>query len=489
MKHLALLLAFVLYLLLFWAGAPLSNYDDLFYVGAAVNWAETGVLANPWLREHFPESPLFLQYPPIYPCILGSWFRLVGISELSLRTFSLLANLVSLTCMVLLLRRALLPDWVAPYVVCAFVPAVALAGFRAEPLGWTWMLLGLLGLSYRHTITDLPGFCALGLCLLTAPALLVYACCFSGALLAVRVVDRKEEWRQEVAMLTVALAVSATVVVGLLLWSIDFQVAAFLREFLGHARFRAVRLPAVAVLGASALLVYLSRIYRASADFFRPGTRVLTVYLLASLSALTLSRLLHSRFYEGLFVLLTVSAAFYLQVPLLVGDATLPPGRAFGRLLRETPLLPGALFLYLALDASYRRGELMQIIRPPGLPPEPIRVQLQAIADEFERTGQTVCIDTYAFRYVYNCQPPRSFLDWGFQEPFPWVRPHRLKAEARNRAWITAAFSLRVLHGLDLSPGTVTYLGSYAIVVNETAGSAFHLSPQVGLPVTISQPN
>src|SRR5260370_5619028 len=70
----------VFWVFIFITGQPAPFNDDLFYTGAAINFAKHGVMYNPHLRLSWPFLTSFNIYPPTEQFALGYWLSFWWIS-------------------------------------------------------------------------------------------------------------------------------------------------------------------------------------------------------------------------------------------------------------------------------------------------------------------------------------------------------------------------------------------------------------------------
>ena len=126
--------------------------DDVFYGGAAVHWAKTGVLENPWISDWLKVNGLldhrFYIYPPLHFLVLGAWARVFGISALSFQAFQIcsLASSSLLAAVFFLRTETRLLALAAPVVLTAYLWDV---GVRSETTAVVLLLGGCVLLLWR----------------------------------------------------------------------------------------------------------------------------------------------------------------------------------------------------------------------------------------------------------------------------------------------------------------------------------------------------
>lgn len=136
---------------LFLFGYPLPNYDDLFFIGAAINLAKGGEFTNPYLEAWNAvfSSGKYYYHPPFYSFTLAGWLKLTGISTNSILLFQYLCYNTSSLFFSLLLRFYSFPRVTA---LCTTVIFAAWhcspnlyqsSGLRHDALGMAYLALGL----------------------------------------------------------------------------------------------------------------------------------------------------------------------------------------------------------------------------------------------------------------------------------------------------------------------------------------------------------
>lgn len=152
--------------------------DDVFYGGAAVHWARTGVLENPWISDWLRVNGLmehrFYIYPPLHFLVLGTWARAFGISALSFQAFQIcsLASSSLLATVFFLRTETKLLALAAPLVLTAYLWDV---GVRSETTAVVLLLGGCVLLLWRSRSTWFgAGFLLAATCC-ASPVLGLYA--------------------------------------------------------------------------------------------------------------------------------------------------------------------------------------------------------------------------------------------------------------------------------------------------------------------------
>ena len=108
-KNYAFSIVVVVIILFFWffiyvTGQPTPFIDDIFYAGAATNFAKYGVMHNPQVRLTWPNLTTFNIYPPIQPFALGYWLALWGISTNAILLFFMTCYITASLAALMLIR-------------------------------------------------------------------------------------------------------------------------------------------------------------------------------------------------------------------------------------------------------------------------------------------------------------------------------------------------------------------------------------------------
>jgi len=148
------------------AGLPPPHIDDVWYVDPAISFAQTGRLEAPALARvlaAFGTQRCFLSFP-FYPLLLGTWFRILGVSFGSAAAFWIACGAVSSVSLRAILR-ALGAGAASEIAALVYLPLqVQCYGLRPEQTGYALSLAGA-ALLMRPT----PARRSLG-CLLTCGA-------------------------------------------------------------------------------------------------------------------------------------------------------------------------------------------------------------------------------------------------------------------------------------------------------------------------------
>ena len=97
-KFLVALFIGVLTTILFYSDFPLPHGDDLFFVGTAVHYADSGNFLNPGVydyTEQFSEIRKPYWFVPLHMRLLGLWLSLTGTSDASIRIYVLLSIIIT----------------------------------------------------------------------------------------------------------------------------------------------------------------------------------------------------------------------------------------------------------------------------------------------------------------------------------------------------------------------------------------------------------
>ena len=169
---------FILYILSLYAWLllkdfPLPHGDDLFFVGTGVNYATTGEFKNPGAAEYMAEfSDIDRPYwfVPLYPRSLGMWLAVLGVSDLSVRLFTITCIMLTTLCLLLTIRRSKHISW-----MIWFIPLIMIFGhrwsLRPESLAILFLFSGFAIMSSEFKHTKLKSYLAytlLGLSCITS---------------------------------------------------------------------------------------------------------------------------------------------------------------------------------------------------------------------------------------------------------------------------------------------------------------------------------
>ena len=386
---------------------PKPFFDDLFFIGAALNLAGGGTLSNPLIaRQQFPTSLYFL-HPPVHSFTLAAWLKVFGISASSLTGFQFLMYLLTMGATIAILRRHGAPallEWLVPLgVSTAFLPV----GFRHEPLSAALSMIGFAVVECG-CVGALPVFVGFLLMFLGGSA----AERLSVFTVALVILAAYRLWRggMPVARLcTLAgAALLAACLVSLVL--IDFRLGEFWRAFrfnatpvVGASRLTLIRRFLLDILGVTQLPVLLLCVgllpfglRSRDTELNRVGLFVFCGFpVLAVIGGLG-----HGALWYAIFVLFVVTAA------LLKG------------LSRPLRVVVQALLVAVLLIANSRNLVQGFGIITGQIDTEQGSRRSDALALR-STTEHPVLIDVSVARYVFDYRIPKGFLDWDAAAPYP----------------------------------------------------------------------
>jgi hypothetical protein len=117
------------------AGAPRPAGDDLFWIGPAIGLLKSGQLINPYTQTWLSDfgTSYFYVHGPVYFYAQAAWFRLFGLSTLSIITAHWLFYIAAVACMIIFLRRVAVPAYIGFLAGILFILSFG-QEVRPEPL-------------------------------------------------------------------------------------------------------------------------------------------------------------------------------------------------------------------------------------------------------------------------------------------------------------------------------------------------------------------
>ncbi len=406
---LSLLGVLFLFGILWCSDFPKPIYDDLFYLGASVNLARGGDLANPLLaRQEFP-SHFFFVYPPLHSYAVAGWLKLFGISADSVTAFPLLMQCVIAAATIAILRKHGAPcwlEWLVPLgVAVAFLPS----GLRPEPVAVALAMAGfaLLECGGARALFNFPGFLLLFLGASASPRIAPFAAAL--ALLAA--------CRLWVASRTAAAGrwnflVAALAAMSLAGLSFLAMIGFRLREFLMMFRLHAGRVSE----GKLGMIQHFLKEQRVTVW---PLWAVFFLLLLAALrrpkNALAQSGLLVACMLpvEAVIADLVQHIVWFMILPVFLLAAACLQGAS----RRLTAIFAVSLLLIFTL-ANVKTFVNVVGVQTGRISPDLGEQRAQALALR-PAPDHPILTDPSAARYLYGYQFPPGCLDLGFCAPFP----------------------------------------------------------------------
>ena len=416
---------------LFCFGCPYPNIDDLFYIGAALNVAQTGVFANPLLRDWSPvAAERYFFHFPLYARVLGGWVHIAGISSASLLLFQHMLYIIAAFCIYRTLRKYDFSFLASLATALAAQTWLTGFGLRSEALGLALTSVGLLLLTHRR-----PASCCLALifvgCALQANhvmlAFVPHVVTQIAHHAATEATSRSR--RSYASALTAVISLAAAVVLLVFLASIEFQVRAFVGDYMWHARFVGVgsvnhtlasfvhefdsgyllytQAP-VQIVCAILLVSAVAGIVRIS----RP-CKIVVASSLVGLLLLSVCYASSAHEVEGLFVWgLSILILSQIEAPM--------------------PRRLCAVVFVLALAAQWATSIVALVLQVPADPFKyvSIRERVQAHADSI------FAIDETSARYVFDYHLPESALNWTCLNSSGPSWPTTVKQKKPGETWI-----------------------------------------------------
>ena len=380
----------VFFLSTWFAGMPLPNVDDLFFLGPALELLRDGSLANPLIAKWHPAAATsFLIQPPIYPRIMSLWLEASGVSADAVRAFhcACLAG-ASLAANAALQRLGYRATLVVPV---AMALSLTSSGLRHDNLGLLFAACGLLLLTAQRVPMQAAGSFLLFCAAATWPILIA----FSAPAIATRLWSSPR--RAAFALQTI---VAAAVAAAMVLILIDFQLSRFASEFLGLGHLANARsgmgaaiahqltvgwseferLPQLLVLACLGSMAWGRR---------AAGQRPVVLSAIASLALVT-----------ALYPFAFVAFFMLLSLPLIAiwSRALLKPW--FAAVAVAAALMP-RLFLPMMEVAAHMSPREQRQVAPGTL------------------AHQQLFVDEYAARAIYSYRLPKGVLDWNWSRSPP----------------------------------------------------------------------
>lgn len=417
-------------LLLWWADYPPPHVDDLFFTGTAVELAQSGRLANPWISPWMESlgTSDFLSHPPVHPYALALWIWIFGVSSTTLTAFHLLVQSLLELGLYRLGRAAGLP-WFSSLAMAAIAGLFTLSfGLRPEGLALLLLLASQLCLTRSHCTWWLLGS------LLAAGAVLTHllAMAFVIPLHVLRTVAVSRR-RNDLVAFCAATVLGLGLAFACFALAVHGQVLEFFRVLSAYSRLLAPswqRAPAFFwgeatlgwepwTLGPILLLIGCSAtgtFARSSQERLRPVRNLWLVWLAAVLLGIFLypTRMVHYAADSGLILAIVswtrsrwvgpVTAIAIVAVTLRSANLMLPP--IFGR--AERP------------DAVAVR----QIVR--------------------QQPEKVLCLDEVAARYVFDFRLPVGARSWSHRQAAPLGCRGTIASKPAGELWVLNEWKLEM---------------------------------------------
>jgi hypothetical protein len=404
---------------------PTPFIDDIFYTGAAINFAKHGVMYNPHLRLSFPFLTSFNIYPPTEQFALGYWLTFWGISTNSMLAFFMVCNAVTSLAAMRLINYFKLHSLNIILSVLIIANTVLFLGLRVEAFSLACISTGLALVitkaekyysafvgSFLSVIGSIsaPSYLIPGiLWFLTA----VYFSFCKGTNSA-----RKLTW--------VCFGSSAA---GLaFLSSINFNVGEFLRNFLFHSRmaFTPPKLGLVLILLTIAIAACAS------------SSRLRLTSIALGITTISFVTNPGPRGWEPL-LLVCITGIISLET-----------------LLSEKPqwamALRSALLVSLCVIALPWIGYAMHHLLAHRSQAELDALEKsKALVSSFENLGKSIAIDPFVARRYFDYRIPSGAVDWYFGILVADRQGYRLREDVReegiNGIWLLDSFVLQNYYG------------------------------------------
>ena len=235
-KFLVALFIGVLTTILFYSDFPLPHGDDLFFVGTAVHYADSGNFLNPGVydyTEQFSEIRKPYWFVPLHMRLLGLWLSLTGTSDASIRIYVLLSIIIT---------SYLLIKWFEiskkqSFLISFLIPIIITFGFRwslrpectAIPLLVTSLFLLF---NYNNRWSQFFALIFLGLSTLSSQIILFLCTPL------ICVIAYHNYSNSELRFFVTNLFSAIIICMFIFLLSVDFEINQFTRMFLDHVSAR-----------------------------------------------------------------------------------------------------------------------------------------------------------------------------------------------------------------------------------------------------------
>ncbi|MCW6036935.1 hypothetical protein K4A83_11765 [Spirulina subsalsa FACHB-351] len=427
-------------IILFWLslyalGYPLPGDDDLFFIGAGINLAETGNFVNPFLAQWAEQTiDRFYVQPPFYSYALAPWLNIFGITTRSFLLFQFFCYSSFSTFLALTLRKlkfSPLASWAI--IVCAGL-WLLIGGLRQDAFATALLMAGLYYLLTDHLVYYLIGFTILGLSVLSSPVNIAYATPLAWGILIRNFVRHKKDSSSMGQYITprLLMLLSAIVIVFLLfLLSINFELTRFFADLSWHSQLR--RSPVsrmipnlifIVTVGYGEItygLLYLFSLFLGALLWVKHKTTpkslffiILSLILSIILGLITYANTLGSNvnFVIWVIVILTLDK---LSIK-AIHQRTLAVIASVLVLINYSPAILNLVFVDHSPD-----------------PPEKIAEILDYVTNNPEKT---YFIDGIAARYIFDYNLPAESVSWEFSGEPAMGPPTSLTEKAENAVWI-----------------------------------------------------
>ncbi len=419
---------------------PKPWIDDLFYAGASINLVETGELNNRFLSVYAEQykTSKFFQYPPLQTYVLAGYLRIMGIGTQQLVIFQCLNYLAFYVLLALLLKRFSFKESLLLALICllVYLSWVLYRGLRPDAFGVVLLLLGLFLVSYKGLY--FLCFSCLGMAVMSWPStvFLCFGLGLAGVTIHILEANRQSLALAETRRIVLSAMGAATVLIGLLVWSVGGEVTSFWETFHQHASFNRSGNPWKELSGAVekategkewflTLPLTLASSGIILAICFRYG-RTLSLNVRLILAGFAIAELLNLLVLSRTFAFIGVHiwiAAFLLTEYV---HQFHPPHRGFRAMAYS---MMGLLFLL------HLSPDVVSLLETEPVRPKNITA-IQKLASELPEDRGYLIVDCVAARHVFDYKLPERTLTFGFARAKPATKFSSIHDRKPSEVWI-----------------------------------------------------
>jgi hypothetical protein len=442
----------VFWLILFSLGYPPPHMDDLFFVGAPINLAQSGDFVNDWI---YPWSDRvidrFYVQPPFHQYLLAAWILLFGVNTKSFLLFQCFWYIIFSIFLALCLEKYKFSSLITWCSIPLYAIAMSQVGLRTEAVGMAFFAIGIWLLTEDSLIRYFWGFFCVGIALLSYLITVVYAIPFAGVIVITnfaiaRHIKNRGQLQQYITTRILCWLGAVFFVFLLFLICINFELFHFLSDLAWHSQMRRGSLTENITIFCQQLtqgygeLVYgcLYSLYTTILVFTVLKYKQVRYQTLVFASILTLSLLANAFFYiisiyRGIF-------HFFMCLEILILLFEIKPGK-----------LVKTIFVFLTV-ATFLIHNSLTLIASINC----FNCQFNAYSNIRQYVQQhpelTYVVDNYAARYVFDYKLPLKTISWSFVNKAPDFWPVSIEQIPKNAVAITSVYQASSLESLKEVP-------------------------------------